>query len=260
MGKREENAKKKKKKNKIFLKIMGFIIKFLMIMTIVLIIVGIFIDRATDKLLYDVVAGTAGGAAIISVILLFTFPESLDEPRVKAYKFKKEFFNHNDFINYLDKNIDKIKFKKYDLNSYKDFIAYYYVRKGIIRNKVEYFIILQDDKVNMQKDEFLNRIDKIRNKIIDDIEREYRIRVKNATHVAENFILLVNEESDELKKIVNINTVGGFRYCVIICGYVFNSKTLYVSNQKDGQYFNYKYIRRKFLKVMNLKMKDRIKG
>ena len=159
----------------------------------------------------------------------------------------------------MDSNVNRIKYKKYDLNNYSNFSAYYYIRKGILQNKVEYFVILQDDKVNMQKDEFLNRIDKIRNKIIDDIKREYRIKVKNATLVAENFILLVNNETDDLKKIFNINTVGGFRYCVIICGYVFNSKTLYVSNQKDGQYFNYKYIRRKFLKVMNLKMKNRIK-
>lgn len=256
MGKSE----KKKIKNKIFLKIMGFTIKFLMIMVIVLTLAGIFIDRGTDNLLYDVVGGTAGVAAVISVILLFTFPESLDEPRVKAYKFKKEFFNHNDFINYLDKNIDKIKFKKYDLNSYKDFIAYYYVRKGITRNKVEYIIVLENDKIYMSKDEFLDKIDVIRNKIFEDIEQNYKIIVTSATDVSESFVLLVNEETEDFKKIVNINTVGGFRYGVVICGYSLKTKKLYVSNQKDGQYFNYKYIRRKLLKVMNLKMKDRIKG
>ncbi len=252
MGKRESKTNKKN------LRVIGTIIKFLFIVSLVIIVFALFVDK--EKSLYHILGYSFITVALIAIFLICKYPESIDLPKVKAYKFKLDFKDYKEFNNYFDNNINRIKYKKYDLNSYNDFSAYYFVRKGIIRNKVEYFIILQDDKVNMQKDEFLNRIDKIRNKIIDDIEREYRIRVKNATHVAENFILLVNEESDELKKIVNINTVGGFRYCVIICGYVFNSKTLYVSNQKDGQYFNYKYIRRKFLKVMNLKMKDRIKG
>lgn len=246
------------KKKKLFLKIMGFIIKFLMIMTIVLIIVGIFIDRGTDKLLYDVVAGTAGGAAIISVILVFTFPESIDESRVKAYKFKKDFSSYKDFINYLDRNINKIKYKKYDLNNYENFDVYYYTRKGIIRNKVEYFVVLKKDIISSSKEEFLSEIEIIRNKIINDIQQYFKIKVKTATDFAENYIVLVNEETNDFKKIVNINAVGGYRYSFLVCGYSFNSKTLYVANQRAGQFFNYIYIRNKFLKVMNLKLKEKI--
>ena len=241
---------KKNKKSKQFLKVIGFIIKFLFILSLSIIVLALFIDK--EKTIYNILGYSFITVALISIFLVCKYPESIDLPKVKAYKFKLDFKDYKEFTNFLDNNIYKIKYKKYDLNSYNDFSLYYYVKKYIIRNKVEYFVILKDDKVITQKEEFLNRIDKIRNKIMDDIEREYRIKVKNSTYVAENFILLINEETDDLKKIVNINTVGGFRYSVIICGYVFNSKTLYVSNQKDGQYFNYKYIRRKFLKVMNL--------
>ena len=247
------------RKNKKHLYAMEFIIKFLLIFSLVLGAGLVFIDRETSTLLYDTIGYSFLVVSIIIVVLIFKFPESIALPKVQALKFKKSFKNNVEFIKYLDNNVSRIKYKKYNLNSYNNFTAYYYVRKGLLRNKVEYFVILENDIIDMSKQEFLDKIDKIRNKIIEDVERSFSIKVTNATQVAENYILLVNNETDDFKRIINLNTVGGYRYAVLICGYAFDSKILYVSNQKDGQYCNYVYIRNKFLKVMNLKMKDRIK-
>ena len=245
---------KKNKKNVRFLKIIGTIIKFLYILSLIFVICGLFVDK--EKVIYSVIGYSFIIAALISIILTCKYPESIELPNVKAYKFKMNFDNCKSLISYIDNNVNKIKFKKFDLNSYRNFVAYYYVKKGIIRNKVEYFIVLKKGELVITKEEFLEEIDKIRNEIIEDIEFQFKIKVKNSTYISENYILLVDKETEEFKKILNTNVVGGFRYAFLICGYSFDSKILYVSNQKDGQFFNYIYIRNKFLKVMNIKMNE----
>ena len=75
----------------------------------------------------------------------------------------------------------------------------------------------------------------------------------------ENFFFIVDEESDVFKKIMDTNVFGEPKQPYIFTGYSFKTHLFYIAQQKEGYYLNYRFLRNKVLKVMNLKMKDRIK-
>ena len=252
--------KKRKSKNKIA----GYIIKALLCFIMISWIAGIIfriinggqleVQRKIDTFL----AVTLILPTIFIVILSIIFPNAITIPqKVKPYKFNIIFENYNDIVDYIDKNIYKIKYKKYEYNKYKNSVIYYKLQHGTL----EFFMILDFDKFSNSNDEMFDYIDDhIRSDFINDMKKYYDYNFKDKTYLIENYLFITNKETEKFMSVVSTNTVGGYRQSMSFSGYSLDSKSLYVSRQKDGQITNYLYARRKFLKVMNLKMKDRIKG
>ena len=251
--------KKRKSKNKIA----GYIIKalscFIMISWIAGIIFRIInggqleVQRKIDTFL----AVTLILPTIFIVILSIIFPNAITIPqKVKPYKFNIIFENYNDIVDYIDKNIYKIKYKKYEYNKNNNSVIYYKARPGTL----EVFMILDFDKFSSNDGKILDYIDEhIRADFINDIKRYYNYDVKDKTYLIENYLFVTDKENEKFVSIVSTNTTGGYRQSISFSGYSLDSKLLYISRQKDGQLTNYLYARRKFLKVMNLKIKNRIK-
>lgn len=245
----------RKNKNQ-FIKRISFIIKTLFIIDMLIFACSFIV---TSKYLYDLLGFSFLIVTIIALSLLFKYPSALEVPKVKANIFNLDFKNYNDFISYLDNNVSTIKYKKYDLNDYNNFVIYYLVRKGIVYDRVEYFVVFKTEKKEYSKKDFNNKVKDIRRLIKNDIKNCLGIKIIETTFLSECFILLVDKENDDFIKLMNTNVWGGYRHCFLISGYSFNSKLLYMTTQKDGQYINYLHVRNRFLKVMNLKSKDRIK-
>lgn len=242
MGKREDNARKKKIK-RFFVKTVAWIF---LIGAFGGIIAGLFNDNyALIFLIF----------AICFLAWLTHFAEYF-EPYTKAYKFEMNFNSFDSIIEYLEKNVSKIGFKRYYNFDPKKAIVYYRL-KG---TSLSYFFILKQDKILDNKRNTLSGVDDIRDEFIDIIYRELYNRTKLISFFEENFFFIVDEESDVFKKIMDTNVFGEYKQPYIYTGYSLKTHLFYIAQQKEGDYLNYRLLRNKVLKVMNLKMKDRIKG
>lgn len=240
-----------KKKRKLI--IIGYIIKFFLLTSLFIILLWIFRVPPFDS---DKCGGLAFlFSALVAIVLIISYPNALDVPKVKPHCFYVNFNNFDDFIGYFEKNIYRIKYQMYNFNHFKNILVYYYMTN----TKLEYFIVINLKQECMTKKDFLNYVKQIRHDIIEDVEKNSKMKVTDKIKVLENYILVIDKPNDNFKNIVSMNVLGGYRHAFLVCGYCFDEKILYIANQKDGQLFNYLYVRNKFLKVMNLKMRDRIK-
>ena len=242
MGKREENAKKKKIK-RFFVKMVAWI----------------FLISIIASFIFALYNENIGGWFLlgncIGFLVWFNLFAKYFEPYTKAYKFEMSFNSFDSIIEYLEKNVSKIGFKRYYNFDSKKAIVYYRL-KG---TSLSYFFILKQDKILDNKRNTLSGLDDIRDEFIDIIYRELYNRTKLISFFEENFFFIVDEENDVFKKIMDTNVFGEPKQPYIFTGYSFKTNLFYVAQQKEGNYLNYRLLRNKVLKVMNLKMKDRIK-
>ena len=251
--------KKRKSKNKMA----GYIIKALSCFVMISWIAGIIfriinggqleVQRKIDTFL----AVTLILPTIIIVILSIIFPNAITvSQKLKPYKFNIAFENYNELLNYIDKNIYKIKYKKYEYGQNSNITIYYKLK----HNKLELFMILNYDKFMKNEDEMFDFIDEhIREDFINGVYRNLNYKVNNNTWLIENYLFFTSQETKDFINIVSTNTTGGYRQGILYSGYSLDKRTLYLSNQKDGVIISYMSARRKLLKVMNLKMKNQIK-
>lgn len=241
MGKREENAKKKKIKR--------FFVKTVAWIFLVLIVASFFFTLYNE----NIGGWFCLGSCIGFLAWLHIFAKYF-EPYTKAYKFEMNFNKFDEIIEYLEKNVSKIGFKRYYNFDPKKSIVYYRL-KG---TSLSYFFILKQDKILDNKRNTLSGLDDIRDEFIDIIYHELYNRAKMISFFEENFFFIVDEESDVFKKIMDTNVFGEPKQPYIFTGYSFKTHLFYIAQQKEGYYLNYRLLRNKVLKVMNLKMKDRI--
>ena len=244
VGKREENARKKK--------IKSFLVK--MVAWIILIaIITFFIIGFICK--NDLFAWIWFGCDILFILWLTYFAKYFFEPPTKAYKFEVNFNNFDSIIEYLDQNVSKIGFKRYYNFDLKKAVIYYRLKQ----KQLSYFIIVNRDKILDNKVNTLSAIDDIKKEFVDFIYNELNENKKCVKYFEENILFIVDEENDVFMKIMNTNVFGYYDQAYIFTGYSFKTHLFYVAQQKEGYYLPYRILRNKVLKVMNLKMKDRIK-
>ena len=106
----------------------------------------------------------------------------------------------------------------------------------------------------------MSLLDIIKEEFIDTLYNELYSKKNRIRYFEENFFFIVDEENDVFKRIMDTNVFGEYRQPYIFTGYSFKTNIFYVAQQKEGYYLNYRWLRNKVLKVMNLKMKDRIRG
>lgn len=245
-------------------KIAGYIIKALLILNIVFWIVGIalrIINGSKDLVFQEKIdmflAISLIITAIVIVILLCKYPNAIViAEKIKPNKFSMVFENYSDFLDFIDRNIYKIKYKKYMFNKDNNITIYYKLKY----NKLELFMVLNYDKFMKSEDDIFDYIDEhIRKDFINDMLRNYNYKVKSSTWLIENYLFFASQETKDFMNIVSTNTAGSYRQGILYSGYSLDKQTLYLSNQKDGAIISYKSARRRLLKLMNLKMKNQIK-
>lgn len=243
MGKKEQNEKNKKIK-RIAVKIVAWLFLTLIISSFII-------------MLYNETLGgyVFLGSSIIFLAWLYLFAKYF-EPLTKAYKFELIFTNFDEIINYLDKNVFRIGFSRYYHFDSKKAIVYYRLKK----TSLSYFFVLKQGKILDNKRNTLKGLDKIKEEFIDILYQELSEKEKKFNYFEENYFFIIDEENDVFRKIMNTNVFGEYKQTYIFTGYSFKTNFFYVAQQKEGNYLNYRILRNKVLKVMNLKMKKRIKN
>ena len=244
MGKREENARKKKIK-RIAVKTVAW---FILIATITFFLIAVISKK-------DLFIWIWFGCDILFLVW-FAFFAQYFEPNTKAYKFALDFKNFDSVIEYLDNNIYKIGFKRYYNFDVKKAIVYYKLNSSTL----SYFFIIKQDKILSNKRDTFHLLDDIKEEFIEIFYQELFDKEKKFNYFEENYFFIVDEENDVFKKIMDTNVFGEYKQPYIFTGYSFKTNCFYVAQQKEGYYLNYRWLRNKVLKVMNLKMKDRIRG
>ena len=243
MTKRKDNAKKKKT------------IKFAVKMVAWIFLIGCmgsFIGMFFDEKLFGCVFIVC---AICFIAWFINFAQYF-EPNTKAYKFALNFKNFDSIIEYLDNNIYKIGFKRYYNFDIKKAIAYYQLNGSTL----SYFFILRQDKILSNKRNTFHLLDEIKEEFIENLYQELSDKEKKFNYFEENYFFIVDEENDVFKKIMDTNVFGEYKQPYIFTGYSFKTNCFYVAQQKEGYSLNYRWLRNKVLKVMDLKMRDRIRG
>ena len=243
-------------KNSLKKKIIEIIVKSGMILSLLLMIfIGSFIaiKYGEDSTYFAICMGLGFGIGVISIVLLYIYPESLERPKVKADKFPLTIISFEDFLKYLDNNIEKIDYKKYEyFGGNKELKCIYYRQKSDI---LEYYIVYHFEELTMSKSETLEYCDEL---LESFLQMYYSNRDRN-DYLRETFILFVDKESEVFKKIVNTNLNQYGKNGLMIIGVSPSKGIIYVAKQKDGfGKFIYLKLRNNFLKVMNLTKKDRI--
>ena len=241
----------KKTKNKI----MGIIIKscfvFDMLWLIVWIVVAFKYGGSTSNY-YAICASIWLFMAILSLFLLFKFPEAIEMPKVKAHKFPLNISSYNEFIKHLDNNIEKIGYKKYEyFNSNKELSRIYYRNKNDV---LEYYTVYHFDEIK----ENITKTFDYTSTFSEEFYNSYYQGKERKDIFIETIIIWVDKESENFKQIVNTN-VGNYDGLLIV-GVSPSKNLIYVADEKEGgDKMLYWRLRKNFLKVMHLKMKDKIK-
>ena len=248
---------KKKTKKKIIEIIIktGLVLSMLsMIVPVLLIFISLFGGYTLPKL-YDLCPKIFIVIAIPTLILLFKYPDVIERVKVKAFEFPLNINNFEDFIKYLDNNIEKIGYKKYQyFSGNKELKCIYYRHK---RDILEYFSVYHFEEIKDTKTKTFSYSDDL----MEDFFNSYYQDKKRNDFFRDTFIIWVDKESKSFTDIVNTNLDQGEYDGLLIVGVSPSKGRIYVANQKEGNNkFLYWELRKKFLKVMNLRMKDRIKN
>ena len=191
----------------------------------------------------------------ISLCLIGVFPYAIETPKVKAFRFPLKICNYNDFIKYLDENVSLIGYDKFQYFNNNKELSYVYWKKAF--DILEYYTIYHFDEIKESKAKTLNYCD---NLLEGFFEMYYHDKKRN-DFFRETCILWVDKETKYFEDIINTNLSQGKYDGLLIIGISPSKQLIYVANQKDGNNkFLYWKLRKKFLKVMNLKMKDRIRN
>ena len=240
----------KKTKNKI----MGIIIKsclsFCMLWSIVSFVVSF---KYGDTSTYTAICVSIWlFMVILPLFLLYKFPEAIEMPKVKAHKFPLNISSYNEFIKHLDNNIEKIGYKKYEyFNSNKELSRIYYRNKNDV---LEYYTVYHFDEIKESKTKTFDYT----STFSEEFYNSYYQGKERKDIFIETIIIWVDKESENFKQIVNTN-VGNYDGLLIV-GVSPSKNLIYVADEKEGgDKMLYWRLRKNFLKVMHLKMKDKIK-
>ena len=242
-------------KNKTKKKIISLIVKTLLTLGWVLIILAFVIHYKNGEKFYDEFTIFLGiGIGIFSLFLAYKFPYALERPKVKAHEFPLNISNFDEFIKYLDNNMSKIGYEKFPyLNNYNELACVYYKKT---RNTLEYYGVYHFEEIKETKTKTFEYADRL----MEEFFRIYYEGKDVKDFLKDTFIIWVDKENKPFKEIVNTNLDQGKYDGLIIVGMSPSNKTIYVADQKEGDNkFMYWELRKKFLKVMHLKMKDKIK-
>ena len=242
--------KKKTKK-----KIISLIVKTLLILGCVLMILAFVIHYKNGEKYYDEITIFLGiGIGIFSLFLAYKFPYAIERVKVKAHEFPLSISNFDDFIKYLDNNMSKIGYEKFPyLNNYKELACVYYKKN---RDTLEYYSVYHFDEIKETKAKTFEYADKL----MEEFFRIYYEGQDIKDFLKDTCIIWVDKENKIFKEIVNINLDQGNYDGLLIVGISPSNRTIYVADQKEGNNkFMYWELRKKFFKVMQLKMKDKIK-
>ena len=242
----------KKTKNKI----MGIVIKscfvFDMLWLIVWIVVAFKYGGSTSN--YYKICGTIEiFMSVLPLFLLYKFPNAIEMPKVKAHKFPLNVSNFDEFIKHLDNNVEKIGYKKYEyFNNNKELSRIYYRNKNDV---LEYYAIYHFDEIKENKTKTFNYTSTLEEEFFNSYYQGQEVK----DIWVETIIIWVDKENENFKNIVNTN-VGNYD-CLLIVSVSPSKNMIYVADEKEGGdkllYWN---LRKNFLKVMHLKMKDKIKN
>ena len=192
--------------------------------------------------------------AVFSLFLAYKFPYTIERVKVKAHEFPLNISNFDEFIKYLDNNMSKIGYEKFPyLNNYKELACVYFKKT---RDTLEYYSIYHFDEIKETRAKTIAYADEL----MEEFFRIYYEGQDVKDFLKDTFIIWVDKENKTFKEIVNINLDQGNYDGLLIVGISPSNRTIYVADQKEGNNkFMYWELRKKFLKVMNLKMKDKIK-
>ena len=216
-------------------------------------IILIFGDES-HKIYFDLCPLMFAITAVPGLILLFKFPDAIQRPKTKAHEFPLSISNFNDFIKYLDNNMSEIGYEKFPyLNNYKELACVYYKKT---RDILEYYSVYHFDEIKETKYKTLEYADELTNEFFKIYYEGQDIR----EFWQETCIIWIDKENKNFKDIVNINLTQGKYDGLLIVGVSPSNRTIYVADQKEGNFeFMYRKLLKNFLKVMHLKMKDKIK-
>ena len=242
--------KKKTKK-----KIISLIVKTLLILGCFLMILAFVIHYKNGEKLYDEITIFLGiGIGVFSLFLAYKFPYALERVKVKAHEFPLNISNFDEFIKYLDNNMSKIGYEKFPyLNNYKELACVYFKKT---RDTLEYSSVYHFDEIKETRAKTIAYADEL----MEEFFRIYYEGQDVKDFLKDTFIIWVDKENKTFKEIVNINLDQGNYDGLLIVGISPLNRKIYVADQKEGNNkFMYWELRKKFLKVMHLKMKDKIK-
>ena len=193
---------------------------------------------------------------ILSLYLAYKFPEVLERPKAIAHEFPLNISNFDDFIKYLDNNMSKIGYEKFPyLNNYNELACVYYKKT---RDNLEYYTVYHFDEIKETKAKTFDLIENLSEKFLD---RYYQTQdsLRENDILRDTCIIWVDKENKNFKDIVNINLAN--YYGLLMIGMSPSKRIIYVSDYKEGaNKFVYWNFRKKFFKVMKLKMKDKIEN
>ena len=243
--------KKKTKK-----KIVEIIIKSGLVITLALGVIGSicsFIygdDYLYTKMFFSVFLVVG----ITTMILIYKFPYTIERVKVKAHEFPLNISNFDDFIKYLDNNMSEIGYEKFPyLKNYNELACVYYKKT---RNTLEYYSVYHFDEIKETKAKTCEYVDEL----MEEFFRIYYEGQDVKDFFKNTLIIWVDKENKTFKEIVNTNLDQGNYDGFLIIGISPSNRKIYVADQKEGNNkFMYWELRKKFFKVMQLKMKDKIK-
>ena len=243
--------KKKTKK-----KIISLIVKTLLILGCVLMILAFVIHYKNGEKLYDEITIFLGiGIGIFSLFLAYKFPYALEMPKVKAHKFPLNILNFNEFMKHLDDNVGRIGYKKFQyFDGNKELSCVYYTK---YRDNLEYYTVFHFDEIKDNKTKTFDYL----STVTEEFYKSYyqgQNDLKKRDFFIETMIIWVDKENENFKEIVNSN-LGNYDGLLIV-GVSPSKKIIYIADEKEGgNKLLYWELRKKFLKVMHLKIKDKIK-
>ena len=243
-------------KNKTKRKIIELIVKFCLIVTLIALSFWIVIcfkyGETSDY--SAILACIWVSMAFLSLFLACKFPYAIQRPKTKAHEFPLSISNFNDFIKYLDNNMSEIGYEKFSyLNNYKELVCVYYKKT---RDILEYYGVYHFDEIKDTKIKTFEYAEKL----MEEFFRIYYQGQDIREFWQETCIIWVDKENKNFKDIININLTQGKYDGLLIVGVSPSNRTIYVADQKEGNFkFMYRKLLKNFLKVMHLKMKDKIK-
>lgn len=247
---------KKKTKKKLISILIKTLLSMGLVFGIVLPIIILFLNNENLKTFFYSCPFIATIIGIIAFVLLFKFPEALERPKTKAHEFPLNISNFDDFIKYLDNNMSKIGYEKFPyLNNYNELACVYYKKT---RDNLEYYTVYHFDEIKETKAKTFDLIENLSEKFLD---RYYQTQdsLRENDLLSDTCIIWVDKENKNFKDIVNINLAN--YYGLLMIGMSPSKRIIYVSDYKEGSNkFVYWNFRKKFFKVMKLKMKDKIEN
>lgn len=201
---------------------------------------------------WDLYAMISFGTAILSGLVMFVLMKKikLTVKSEKAYHFNIMFENFDDLYHHIAEVLMEQNFINHGIiYSREDYTAYLFSKKSFF--SIKNFFILKAVEL---EDRYVDDIDEM---VLRELRNNYgEIKFKDAYLTS---CIVVDRVTKPFDKFINSSILQRFRRFYLPVGISWGRGTLYIAKQKNEVFISqYLFLRKEFLKLMGLTMKDKI--